>query len=78
MHGSLQVQYQVSIVHHAYCLGVAFTANSRNFFNEMFSKSNSRKFRPAKYKRHTVNMMFTKGNDLPGQAWVYVQTDSYS
>ena len=28
--------------------------NSRNLFNEFLQSSYSRKFRPAKYKRHTV------------------------
>ena len=36
---------------------VAFYREFANFFNEMFSKSNSRKFRPAKYKRHTEEVM---------------------
>ena len=39
---------------HPLCGRGTFPANSRNFFNKMFPKSNSRKFRPAKYKRHTV------------------------
>jgi len=34
------------------CLG--HTVNSRNYFNEIFKNSNSRKFRPAKFLRCTV------------------------
>ena len=30
-------------------------ARSRNYFNELSKNSNSRKIRPAKYKRHTVD-----------------------
>ena len=41
---------------HAHSAGVAFYREFAKFFNETFSKSNSRKFRPAKYKRHTVDM----------------------
>ena len=29
-------------------------ARSRNYFNEISKNKNSRKIRPAKYKRHTV------------------------
>ena len=29
-------------------------ARSQNYFNEILKNSNSRKIRPAKYKRHTV------------------------
>ena len=55
MHGSLQVQYQVSIVHHAHCVGVAFYREFAKFFQRnVLEEQFARKFRPAKYKRHTV------------------------
>ena len=40
VHGSLQVQYQVSIVHHAHCVGVAFYREffQRNVLEEQFAK----------------------------------------
>ena len=34
--------------------GVFGAVNSRNYFNEIFKNSNSRKFRPAKFLRYTV------------------------
>ena len=39
---------------HPLCGCGILTVNLQNFFNEIFSKSNSRKFRLTKYKCHTV------------------------
>ena len=43
VHGSLQVQYQVSIVHHVHCVGVVFYRElakffQRNILEEQFAK----------------------------------------
>ena len=38
------------------CLGQWYV-NSRNYFNEIFKNSNSRKFRPAKFLRYTVSWL---------------------
>ena len=56
--------------------------NPRNLFNEFFQNSYSRKFRPAKYKRYTVNplpygIVFRMSNCPMGHQLLYCSSLSY-